>query len=73
MQGMPVEGFRNHVAIDGSLLGVSGRWMESVWSVVRLDPDEEMEQMHGCTLDAELDIQGSINRAELIASLVPSE
>ena len=44
---MPVEGFRNHVAIDGSLVVVSSRWSACGWSVVLLDHDEEMGPMHG--------------------------
>ena len=31
--GIPVEGFGNHVAADGSLLGVSGMWSACGWSV----------------------------------------
>ena len=42
--------------------------MESVsgWSVVQLDHDEEMGPMHGVygTLDAELEVQRTIKRAE---------
>ena len=45
--GIPVEGFRNHVATDGFLLGVSGKWRAFGWSVVQLDHDEEMEPMYG--------------------------
>ena len=37
---MPVEGFRNHVATDVTLLGVSGRWGACGWSTVQLDHDE---------------------------------
>ena len=66
---MPVEGFRNHVVTDGSLLGVSGRWSACGWSVVQLDHDEEMGPMRGMhgTLDAE--VQRTIKKAELTASL----
>ena len=68
---MPVEGFRNHVATDGSLLGVSGTWGACGWSVVQLDHDEEMEPMHGMygTLDTELEVQRTIKRTELTAFL----
>ena len=67
-----VEGFGNHVATDGSLLGVSGKWSACGWSVVQLDHDEEMGPMHGMygTLDAELGVQRTIKRAELPAFLV---
>ena len=44
--GWPVEGFRDHVTTDGSLLGTSVRGMRG-------------------TLDAELDVQRTIKRAEL--------
>ena len=66
-KGIPVEGFQNHVATDGSLLGVSGKWGACGWSVVRLDHDEEMGPMRGMygTLDAELEVQRTIKRSEL--------
>ena len=66
---MPVEGFRNPVATDGSLLGVSDRWGASVWSVVQLDHDEDVGPMHGMygTLDPGLEVQRTIERAELTA------
>ena len=38
--GMSAEGFRGHVTIGGSLLGVPGRWGACGWSVVQLDHDE---------------------------------
>ena len=68
----PVEGFRNHVATDGSLLGVSGKRSACGWSVVQLGHDEEMGPRHGMygTLDAELGVQRTIKRAELTAFLV---
>ena len=56
--GIPVEGFRNHVATDRSLLGVSGKWSACGWSLVQLVHDEEMGPM-----------QRTIERAELTASL----
>ena len=68
---MSVEGFRNHVTTDGSLLGVSVRWSACGWSVVQLDHDEELGPMHGMhgTLAAELGVQSTIKRAELTAFL----
>ena len=39
---MPVDGFRDHVATDGSLLGVAGPWWKCGWTVVQLGHDEEM-------------------------------
>ena len=69
---IPVEGFRNRVATDGSLLGVSGKRSACGWSVVQFGHDEEMGPMHGMygTLDAELGVQRTIKRAELTAFLV---
>ena len=63
--------FWNHVVTDGSLLGVSGRWSACGWSVVQLDHDEEMAPMRGMygTLEAELEVQRTIKRAELTAFL----
>ena len=43
--GMPVEGFRSHVATDGSLLGEAGKWRACGWAVVQLDYHEEMEPL----------------------------
>ena len=63
----PAEGPRDHVATDGSLLGVAGKWCACGWSVVPLDRDEEMLPIRGMygTLDADLDVQRTIKRAEL--------
>ena len=68
---MPAGGFRNLVATGGFLLGVSGKWSACGWSVVQLDHDQEVGPMHGMcgTLDAELDVERTINRAELTAFL----
>ena len=41
-QSMQVEGFRSHVATDGSLLGTAEKWGACGWAVVQLDYDEEM-------------------------------
>ena len=45
--GISAEGLRDQVATDGSLLGVAGKSGGCGWSVVQLDHDEEMGQMHG--------------------------
>ena len=45
--GMPDEGFKGHVAADGSLLGNSGRWGACGWAVVQLDHDEELGSLRG--------------------------
>ena len=39
---MPAEGFKGHVATDGSLLSTAGKWRACGWSVVQLDYDEEL-------------------------------
>ena len=58
---MPVEGFRKHVATDGAVLVVSDGWSAC-------DHDEEMGWMCA-TLDAELEAERTIKRAELTAFL----
>ena len=37
--GMPAEGFGGHVATDGSLPGIAGKWGACGWSMVQLDYD----------------------------------
>ena len=65
--GFPAEGFRDHVATDGSLLGAAEKWRACGWSVVQLDQDGELGPMHGMygTLEAELEVQRTIKRSEL--------
>ena len=46
---MPVEGFRNHVTTDGSLLRVFGKCGACGWPVVQLDHDEDIDRCTGCT------------------------
>ena len=46
---MPVEGFKGHVATDGSLPGKVGKWGACGWAVVQLDYDEELGLSTGCT------------------------
>ena len=67
----PVEGFRDHVTTDCSLLGVSGKWSACGRSVVQLNHDEEMGPMHGMygTLGAKLEVQRTIKSAKLTAFL----
>ena len=62
-----VEGFRNHIAISGSLKGVLGKDAACGWAVVQLDCDKEEEPLYasGGTLLAELEVQRTIKRAEL--------
>ena len=74
--GIPAGRFREHVATDGSLLGVSGKWGACGRSVVPLDHHEEMGPMHGMygTLEAELEVQRTIKRGQLTAhSVSPQE
>ena len=68
---MPAEGFKGHVATDGSLLGVAGKWGACGLSVVQLDYDEELGPLHGMygSMEADLEVQRTIKRAELMAFL----
>ena len=58
-------------ATDCPLQGVAGKWSACGWSVAQLDHDEELGPMHGMygTLDAGLEVQRTIKRAELMAFL----
>ena len=62
---MQVEGFRCHVATDGSVLGMTGKWRACCWAVVQLDYGEEMGPLHGMygSMEAELEVQPAIKRA----------
>ena len=64
---MPVEGFKGHVATDGSLLGNAGKWGACGWAVVQMDYDEEMEPLHGMygSTEAAFEVQRTVKRAEL--------
>ena len=66
--GLPTEGFKGHVAADGSLLE---NGVHVVWAVVQLDYDEEMGPLHGmyCSMEAEYEVQRTIKIAELTAFL----
>ena len=68
---MPAEGFKGHVATDGSLLGTAGKWRACGWSAVQLDYDEELGPLHGMfgSMEAEFEVQRTIKRAELTAFL----
>ena len=68
---MPAEGFKGHVATDGSLLGSAGKWGAGGWSVVQLDHDKELGPLHGMcgSMEAELEVQRAIKRAGLTAFL----
>ena len=69
--GIPAEGFKGHVATDGSLLGAAGKRGACGWAVVQLDYDEAMEPLHGMygLMEAEYEVQRTIKRAELTAFL----
>ena len=64
---MPAEGFKGHVATDGSLLGTAGKWGACGWSVVQLDSDEELWLLHGMydSMGAELEVQRTFKIALL--------
>ena len=66
---VPAEGFKCHVATDGSLQGKAGKWRACGWAVVQLDCDEEMGPLHGMcgSMEAEFEVQRTIKRAELTA------
>ena len=68
---MPAEGFKGHVATDGSLLCTVGKWGACGWAVVQLDYDEEMVPLHGMygSMEAEFEVQRTIKRTELTAFL----
>ena len=61
---MPAEGFKGHVATDGSLLGIAGNRGACGWTVVQLDCDEEMAPLHGMygSMEAEYEVQRTIKR-----------
>ena len=42
MRANAEEGFKGHVATDGSLMAAAGKWRACGWSVVQLDYDEEI-------------------------------
>ena len=68
---MPAEGCEGHVATDGSLLGMAGKWGACGWSVVPLDHDEELGPLHGMygSMEAKFEVQRTIKRAKLTAFL----
>ena len=63
--------FNGHIATDGSLLGKTGKWRACGWAVMQLDYDEEMVPLRGMygSVEAELEVQCTIERAELTAFL----
>ena len=66
---MKVEGFRGHVATDGSLFGKTGKWGACGWAVVQLDYDEEMVPLDGVYVSNGYEVQPTMKRAELTAFL----
>ena len=68
---MPAEGFKGHVATDGSLPGTAGKWGACGWAVVQLDYDVEKGPLHGMhgSMVAECGVQRTIKTAELTAFL----
>ena len=69
--GIPTEGFKCHVATDGSLLGKAGKWRACGWAMAQLDYDEELGPLHGMygSMEAEYEVQRTIKRAEFTAFL----
>ena len=55
-----MEGFREHMAIDGSLKGVSGRGAALECTVVQLDHDKEEEPWHGRVGCEEKDLKSRV-------------
>ena len=72
---MSADGFKGHVATDGSLLGSAGKWRACRWAVVQLDYDEEMGLLHGIygSMEAALEVQRANKRAGLTAFLCLSK
>ena len=68
---MTAEGFKGHVATDGSLLRKTGKWRACGWAVMQFDYDEKMGSLHGMygSMEAEYEVQRTIKRAELTAFL----
>ena len=64
---LPAEGFLSHVATDGFLLGIAGKWAPYGSSVVQSDFDGELGPVYGMygTMDAYLEVQRTIKRTEL--------
>ena len=65
---MPAEGFKGHAATDGSLLGNAGKW--SMWwcNWILTKNWGFLHGMYG-SMEAELEVQRTIKRAELTAFL----
>ena len=68
---MPAEGFKGHVATDGSPLGTAGMWGACCWSVAHLDYDEGLGPLHGMygSMESACEVQRTIKSAELTAFL----
>ena len=71
--GMKVEGFRGHVATDGSLFGKTGKWRACGWAVVQLDYDEEMEPLDVVFGSNGYEVQPTMKRAEFDGFLMPPQ
>ena len=56
------KGFNGHVATGGS-----GKWGARGWSVEQLDYDEELALLRGWSMEAEVEVQRTIQRVELTA------
>ena len=69
--GIPAESCMGHVASDGSLLGKRASGEHVVGHFAQLDHDKEMEPLHAMyrSMEAELEVQCIVKRAELTAFL----
>ena len=58
--GIPIGGFGNHVATDGSLLGVTGKWSACGWLVVQLDHREATRLQPRCSATTDDTLMNSV-------------
>ena len=73
---MPAEEFKGHVATDGTLLGIAGKWGEHVvgqwcnWNIMK-----NWRPLHGMygSMEAEFEVQRTIKRVELTAFFLPPQ
>ena len=72
---MAAEGFKGHVATDGSLLWNAGKWRACGWAVVQLDCDEELGLLHGMyfSTEAVLEVPGHHRKGGVDTFLAPPQ
>lgn len=59
-RGLVSEGFRDHVATDGSFMSVLGKWRACGWSDVQLDYDGELAPRRG--VYGSMEVKGRVQR-----------